>query len=229
MSILFATPCYANSVTGPYLQSMVRLGQALQQVGLDHDFLFGWNESLIQRARNKMAASFMKTDFKKLMWIDSDIEFKPDDVAALWNLDADIAAGVYPMKHPGSAYAAWVDGQLVFDLDQYDGPIEADYAGTGFMMIDRRVLQKMKREWPERIHAEGEDGDCFAWFDPRVEDYAPVADKITDQRLKDVKAERIYLSEDYAFCHDAKKIGFNVMVDPSIRLKHYGLFGYGSE
>jgi len=48
------------------------------------------------------------------------------------------------MKKPDSMFAAWVGGELVTDIDQFDGPIKVDYAGTGFMMIHRSVFEKMR-------------------------------------------------------------------------------------
>ena len=159
--------------------------------------------------------------FQKLMFIDADIEFTPEDVAKLWNMNEDVAVGIYAMKKPGEDwYACWKDGELVKDLDRFDGPTEVDYAGTGFMMIDRKVLQKFKEAFPEREHDEGgqpggnrpdQPGKSFAWFDPRVDG-----------------EKSLYLSEDYAFCQDWRSLGGKIMCDPTVRLKHWGRYGYGS-
>lgn len=204
--ILVCTPCYGGQVTEPYLRSSLALREALISGGLDHDWYTLTNESLVQRARNTCAKRFLETDYEKLLFIDADIEFTPEDVAKLWNMNEKICVGVYRMKRPGSDYAAWVDGKLVHDLDMPD-PIEVDYAGTGFMMIDREVFMKMRETYHEREHEDGA-GSSFAWFDPRVED-------------------GIYLSEDYAFCKDVRKMGYKVIMDPSIRLIHHGTYAYG--
>lgn len=193
----------------PFLQSCIMLEGALTEGKLYHDWLLIGNESLIQRARNTIASRFLQTDFEKLLFIDSDIEFSAEDVSKLWNMNADIAAGVYAMKKIGAGYAAWHKGELVHDLNSLEDVIEVDYAGTGFMMIDRSVLVEMKEKFPERIHEDGV-GESFAWFDPRVED-------------------GIYLSEDYAFCKDARSIGYEILMDTSIRLKHHGTYAYGSQ
>jgi len=207
MSILFCTPAYGGQVTLPFFNSAMNLAEDLRGAGIEYDWLTFANESLIQRARNSMVARFLETEFRKLMFIDADIEFSSDDVARLWNLDADVAAGIYPMKKPGAGYAAWVGGKLVSKLD-FNEPVEADYAGTGFMMIDRAVFEKLREKFPERKYEEGKVGESFAWFDPRVKD-------------------GVYLSEDYAFCEDWRAIGGKILVDPSVRLIHHGTFGYG--
>lgn len=223
MSILFATPCYGGVAMVEYMVSMRAMDSVAQEVGLKCDWMFRWNESLIQRARNGMAAYFLDdTDFERLMFIDADIEFAPDDVAKLWNMDEDVAVGIYAMKKRGQDwYACWRNGELVKDLDQFGNePVEVDYAGTGFMMIHRRVLERFREAWPERAHDEGgrpggnrpdERGKSFAWFDPRVD-----------------RENELYLSEDYAFCHDWRSLGGKIMCDPTVRLKHWGRYAYGA-
>lgn len=213
MSIFFATPCYGGQMMVPFVQSMIQMTGVAREVGLPCNWDLISNESLIQRARNNMAAYFLwETDYERLMFIDSDIEFSPDDVSKLWNLDADIAVGIYAMKKPDEdVYAGWVDGKLV-DIKELNGITPLDYAGTGFMQIKREVLRRMYEEWPERRHEEGQTKKAFAWFDPRV---------------VDAGAGPFYASEDYAFCRDARSLGYEILCDPSIRLKHYGLYGYG--
>ena len=194
-------------MTEAYLRSSLELREALFMGGVGHDWLTLTNESLVQRGRNTIASRFLGTKFEKLLFIDADIEFTAVDVSKLWNLQTDICAGVYAMKKIGAGYAAWHKGELVHDLDQFSSPIEVDYAGTGFMMIDRSVLEKMREKFPEKKHEDGV-GESFAWFDPRVED-------------------GIYLSEDYAFCKDARSLGYKITMDTSVRLKHHGTYVYG--
>ena len=217
MSILFATPCYGGQMMVPFVQSMMGMLDVARNVGLSCDWYLMSNESLIQRARNNIAAYFLwDTDFECLMFIDSDIEFTAEDVSKLWNLTyeqgADVAVGTYAMKKPEKdLYAGWVDGKIV-DIEELDGITALDYAGTGFMMIKREVLRRMYDEWPERRHEEGETTKAFAWFDPRVVDQG---------------AGSFYASEDYSFCLDARSMGYKILCDPSIRLAHYGLYAYG--
>ena len=194
----------------PFAQSMFNMMETARDIGFKSDWLLRYNESLVQRARNGMAATFLwETDFERLMFIDSDIEFSPEDVAKLWNLDEDVTVGIYAMKKPGKdVYAGWKDGKLL-DISELNDIDELDYAGTGFMMIKRRVFKEMYDAWPERRHEEGNTTNAFSWFDCRVED-------------------GIYLSEDYAFCKDWRSLGGKIWVDTSIKLKHYGMYPYGA-
>ena len=207
MSVLFCTPCYGGMITAPHFQSCMNLKEELTRQGIPHDWLIGWNESLVHRGRMEMSATFLKTKHTHLMWLDADIEFAPDDVAKVWNLNADIGVGVYPMKKRDACwYAAWKDGALIKNLDQFKGPIEVDYAGTGFMLIRRDVIEALTK-----LHGtyEGPDGPVPAIYK------TPIHNGILE-------------SEDYHFCRIAREAGFKVVMDPSVKLVHWGQYPYGA-
>jgi hypothetical protein len=207
MSILFCTPCYGGMVTAAHFNSCLKLKAELMTSGVDHGWLTGTNESLVTRARNEMTAGFLKSEFSHMMWLDSDIEFTPEDVAAVWNMEADIGVGVYAMKRPDKQwFAAWKDGALVKDLDQYSGPIEVDYAGTGFMLIKREVIETLAKTAETY---EGPDGRVPALYMTPIHNDG-------------------FESEDYHFCRKAREAGFKVMMDPKVRLGHIGQYRYGS-
>lgn len=207
--IMFATPAYGNMVTAAYLRSALVTMEELTRAGIANDWnIPETNDSLVHRARMKIAKTFLdRKDFSHLFWIDADIEYGPAEVAALYNLDADIAVGVYAMKKRDAQwYAAWKDGKLVKDLDQFTGPIEVDCAGTGFMLIKRNVLETLAEIVPK--------------FDDDVKDIpALFMTPIHNGGLE---------SEDYHFCRIAREAGFKVIMDPSVRLKHWGSYAFGA-
>lgn len=188
----------------PFFKSCLELKESLRDV--PHQFYTLTNESAVHRARNQCVKAFLETDYERLMFIDSDIEFSAEDVGKIWALDADIGVGVYPMKKIGAKYAAWVNGRLLDCLEDYDKPLEVDYAGTGFMMIKRKVFEKME---PDIKQEKTESGKRLRFFH---------FDNVTDE---------VELSEDYEFCRLSRDLGFSVIMDPSVRLKHYGLHGFG--
>src|SRR5689334_3416346 len=195
-------------VTAAHFGSCLNLRHELMRQGFEHDWLIGTNESLITRARNEMTASFLKTDFTHMMWLDADIQFQPMDVYKVWHLNADIGVGVYAMKRADKQwYACWKDGKLVKDLDQFKGPIEVDYAGTGFMLIKRKVIETLaEKVGSYELHG-GVRAPCM-YMTPIHND--------------------CFESEDYHFCRIARESGFKVIMDPSVRLKHIGQYAYGS-
>jgi hypothetical protein len=154
-----------------------------------------------------MTASFLKTNHTHMMWLDADIEFTPEDVAKVWNLEVDIGCGVYAMKKQDKQwFAAWKDGALVKDLDQFKGPIEVDYAGTGFLLIRRHVIETLVLTAETY---EGPNGRVPALYMTPIHNDG-------------------FESEDYHFCRKAREAGFKIMMDPSVRLGHIGQYRYGS-
>ena len=225
MSLLIATPCYNGQAIVPFIDSCYFLKKELDAAGIRHDFLRLRNESLITRARDVCAASFLfDTDLDCLLFIDADIEFDPAGVARLWNLiqlGADVAVGHYRYKKPGCEDVVWVDGMRK-QLASFDTPFEVSYAGTGFMMIKRAVFEHLMKLHPDWEYEEGfpEEGQeeklipvkkCFAFFqDP----------------LEERDGRRFKLSEDYFFCKSAREAGMSVVMDPEIELKHWGWYAY---
>lgn len=207
MSVLFCTPAYGRQVTLGFFQSAVCLKENLILSGVEHDWLTLGNESLITRGRDTCAATFLKSHYDRLMFIDADIEFQVEDVIKLWNLDADIACGVYRMKKLDAGLTVWKDSKLV-DLDNFKEPFEVDFAGTGFLMIKRRVFDSLIEKYPEWHYRDGEpEEDRWGFFqDPIVDGW---------------KA-----SEDYFFIEKAREAGFKCICDPSIRLTHWGTHGF---
>ena len=188
----------------PHMESCLSLCANLSEHGAPFDWQLRWNESLVHRGRMGMTKVFLETDFSHMMWIDADIDFTPDDVIKLWNMDADIAVGVYRMKTEESMFAAWVGGELIDDLDQFQEPIEVDYAGTGFMLIKRECLEVLAKKVP---HYENEVEEIPALYQTPIR-------------------HGTLLSEDYFFCELARDNGYRVMMDPSVRLGHWGLKRY---
>lgn len=233
MSILVATPCYGGMATEPYIYSCDILKKECNLQGLEIDFLRLRNESLITRARNVCASSFLyDTDYDCLLFIDSDIEFEPADVARLWNLcngggdgldgkKADVAVGAYRNKKADSTRSAWVNGELRL-VEEFKKPFDVDYAGTGFMMIRRNTFKQLEHSYPEWEYEEGfpEEGEaledtkiqtCWAFFQDPIED---------------TKNGRFHLSEDYFFVKRVIDLGMRVVMDPEIHLKHWGMAAY---
>ena len=175
--------------------------------GLQHDWLIGWNESLITRARNEMTLSFLNSPHSHMFWIDADIEFSPQDVANLWNLQTDIAVGFYSMKVQGKPLSAWKDGKLVKLEDCPKEPFRVDYAGTGFMLIDRKVIETLAKDAETY---EGPNGRVPALYMTPIHNDG-------------------FESEDYYFCRKASDAGFDIIGDPSIKLTHWGQHGYSNK
>lgn len=219
MSLLIATPMCWGICTAAYHFSALELAIVLTKGGIPHDFYKLTNESLITRGRDVIASTFYKdSEWSRLIFIDSDIEFTPDQVASLWNMDADVAVGCYPMKQRGAPYAAWVNKHHVKleDIQDKTDPFPVDHAGTGFMMIKREVFSRLIEAHPEWEHEEGHIGQCWAFFQDPLEFLPDDKDNLI----------RVHMPEDYFFCRRVTELGMKIMMHPKVRLKHWGMGAY---
>lgn len=110
--LFVATPMYGGQCFGSYTKSLLDLSRVCQAHGITAQFSFIFNESLITRARNYLVDEFMRSDFTHLMFIDSDIDFNPNDVLSLLALNKPIIGGPYPKKSvPGETEVLTEDGK----------------------------------------------------------------------------------------------------------------------
>jgi len=88
------------------------------------------------------------------------------------------------------------------------------HAPTGFMMIQRNVLEKMMQAFPSTKYT-----DDVSFLNPPENEYA--------YALFDCGVENDhYYSEDWLFCHRWQKMGGDVWIDVSINLTHTGIEVY---
>jgi hypothetical protein len=219
----------------------MQLKEDLTNLGIDHDWNVGDSESLVHRGRMKMAAKYLReTTYRYMMWLDADIEFTSHDVAELWNLQPDIAVGVYAMKKRDKQwFTAWKGGKLI-NLDQFgDKPDEVDYAGTGFMLIKREALERMIKfleiKYGVAKSLRKAMGETLTGMRRKVADEmlgAMQFDFEEDEgRIPALFTAHIFNdgleSEDYHFCRIAREAGLKVIMHPRVRLRHWGQYAFG--
>lgn len=162
-------------------------------------------DSLIPRGRNKICQMFLESEYKYLMFIDSDIVFSREHINKLRGHDKGIVGGIYLKKT--LPYQPVMNAKL----GEEDGLIVMREIGTGFMMIRRDVLGAMYEMWPEHRYKPDDDepkgGYYFDWFRVGVKDGR-------------------YLSEDYFFCQMAADLGIKTYLDTSIMVEHWGKIKY---
>jgi len=227
--IMVCTPMYGGMATGVYTQSLLGMVGHFANLGHKVSCAFMFNESLIQRARNNMAHQFLKTDADYLFWIDADIKFRSEDALRMLMADKDVIGGVYPKKEinwymvkqaasEGKENLANYTGSFVVNLIgeqanvvvRQDQPCEVAALGTGFMLIKRHVLEKLKR----RVKKFKNDMSALAHGEEIHEFFGVPIDKESGRLL----------SEDYDFCHKWRKAGGKVYAAPWCQLGHMGTY-----
>jgi hypothetical protein len=217
-----ATPNHSGVMSSIYVQGLLGLVNLAWSRGMSMQTRFLDGDSLITRARNRLAAEFLAdTRWTHLFWIDADVGFAPDAALRLLLSGHDVVAGIYPMKTDDVPPRFPVQLRQGARVD-LDGFAEVDAAPTGFMLIAREVLVRMAEAMPElRYSADPVPGVP----DIRGSNEGPVP----HYRFFDVLAEPgngRYLSEDFAFCHRWRALGGRVMADTTSNLTHHGAHHY---
>lgn len=239
-SLFVATPMYGGQCFGSYQKSVLDLSRVCSQHGINVQFSFLFNESLITRARNYMADEFLRTEHTHMLFIDSDIDFNPMDVLRLLSLDKPIIGGPYPkktiaweniydavhlgiVKRENAGALADFAGDFVFNpvpgKAQFPvfEPTEVLEIGTGFMLIERSVFTKFAETYPQYYYTP--DHNRSAAFDGTRKIYQFFQAEIESKNNR-------YLSEDYWFCQKAREAGISVWLCPWMNLKHHGTYIY---
>ncbi|HVZ43300.1 MAG TPA: hypothetical protein VHA82_05775 [Ramlibacter sp.] len=239
-SIFVATPCYGDQMLRGYVNSLLRSMVVLHEHGHSlHLVAFG-NESLITRARNNLAAQFLGTKHDALMFIDADITWQPQALLELIESKFPVCGIPYPTKrynwdkivelvnNPKPNAAPMTSEKLnnlarLYTVNSSSEPPSVPLSkgwhkvnalGTGFLLIRRDALEKMRDHYRESLAYVNDVGhylkvcppeQCVAVFDTMIE-----------------PETRRYLSEDYAFCRRWRDIGGEIFSCGKHRLMHTG-------
>lgn len=227
--VYIATPCYGMQLYYQCANSIMREVQLLNQNGYRNCVEFLGNESHIDRARMFLSAAFMGgTDFSHLMFIDSDIEFPEGAVMRLLahtvHNQVGMVGGLYPKKGYPIEYAVNAPEKMAA-LETFDGGeiYETNDLGTGFLLIHRRVFEKLAEHYPDS-HIE--------MAQSQLESFPEGIRESVNNWYRDFfhsecfpskrTGKRLFKSEDYAFCRRWGDAGGAVYFDPAIQLSHIG-------
>jgi len=158
-------------------------------------------------ARNALVHEFLKTDSTHLLFIDADVVVKPSDVMRLLAQGGqkDISAGAYPRRAKDKKFFTDLYLDDNGDLEFSGSLMRVKRVGTGFMLIQRHVIEEMIAAHPEWAYEnKGKNETMSAVFDFDIVDGQ-------------------YVGEDYLFCDRATSMGYEVYIDVEISLPHIGM------
>lgn len=140
-------------------------------------------------------------EYDVVMWIDSDMVFKPEDFFKILESPHDVTAGLYMMEdlQHFAVVRDWNEdwfqknGTFKFlrpdDIQGAPRYIEVAYAGMGWMAIKKGAIESIK----------------YPWFWSDLQRLGPLVDMS---------------AEDVAFCRNLKEAGHPVHIDTQIRVGH---------
>lgn len=153
-------------------------------------------------SRSMAVAKFLASDCNRLLFIDSDMIWVPDDVIRLLAMSTamEVVLAPYPSRQePVQFFIKCQDSNRV-PVNEH-GCAAIDGAGLGFAIIHRDVMAKLTEQAPVIQYMLQPDV-------PQVFQFA-----ISDGHFR---------GEDIKFCIDAKALGYQCWLDPTIVLGHIG-------
>lgn len=164
------------------------------------------NCSIITMARNALVNEFLKTDATELLFIDSDVVVNPDAILRLMaqSGDKDVTAGAYPRRAKDKKFFTDVYYNSTGDVEFENSLMRVERVGTGFMLVQRHVIETLIKNHPEWTYENTMTGEQMS--------------AVFDFKIVDGK----YVGEDYLFCDRVRAEGFKVYIDVEISLPHIG-------
>jgi hypothetical protein len=136
---------------------------------------------------------------KKVIFIDDDIVWNPEDLIKIIKSKEDIVSGFYKMaitdEYNNNSKLAAIENKRLLNIGQIKNKkqlIELDSVGLGFIAINFEVFKKIQYPW-------------FETFD-----------------FIDKKNNKIgFIGEDVSFCNKAKSAGYKIYGDPTVKVGHH--------
>ena len=200
-NVMIAAPSYDGTITVWHASSL----SETCKLGLTKDInvfcIYMSYDALVQRARNDIVQLALDSNVDDLVFIDTDVDWNPEDFFKLLDHDVDIVGGVYPKKGDEESYPVKIN-QNEYQV-QENGLVEVEGLPTGFMRIRKDALKKIwdaSDEYTE-AHKEKPIRMCFN---------------------VSINSRNELVSEDISFCEKWKSLGGKLYFDPSINLSHVG-------
>jgi len=212
MNIVFCLP--GRSFSGEFIQAWTQLSGACLKNNINVILSQRYNSNVyyvraqclgadVRRGRHQIPFDG-KVNYDYIMWIDSDIIFQVQDFFTLLKHgDKDIVSGLYLMDG-GKEYTVVRNWDLDYfskrGMFQFLKPEDevvkrgelftAEYSGLGFMLVKKGVFEKVE----------------YPWFEPQ---FTQFGGDVYD-----------FCSEDVGFCRKATAAGFQIWIDPTVKVLH---------
>ena len=186
--------------------SLAATTKACAEKGIDVDVACVAGSSIITEARNQVVHQYLKSRASRLFWIDSDIAWQPEDFLRLLVFSAkmDVVCAAYPRKRPDTRFTI----KHTLPLDRNDlGCVKIEGTGLGFTVLRRGIVEILAAQAP-------------LYFDEAQD--MELADVFRLDTVYGKRHKRTRRGEDMAFFSDIRAEGYDVWLDPSVKLGHVG-------
>ena len=162
MKILFCIP--GNAFTPRFLANWTTLITELTEKGIPYYLSTGYTP-VVHIAREKVLDALNeKIEYTHVMWIDSDIDFTPNDFFKLLSYNKPVVSGLYRLVSYPERFSAMINKEFVsrnFIANNINccspSIIEADWVGLGWMLTQAEVYKKLKFPYFDSSNTKMED------------------------------------------------------------------------
>lgn len=206
-NLLVGIPAYNGMVHIDCVNSLL----GLNRMGISSSIMFVGNESLITRGRNTIFSMFIGLkDFTHLLFLDADVGIASEDIKKLLEYEKDVI-GV-PVRLKGvdkKGNPAFNTGKVLGPSDK--GLVKISKIGTAVLMISRKACERLIAETKPAIYLK------------LANNGVNLENVIQYDVFKTGVIEGEYQSEDFWFCEELRKIGYDIYVDFGITTVHNGV------
>jgi len=207
-NVLIATP--GRMLHAEYVKSLVDTIAYCAANGMTVKFLNKYS-SFVPTARELTASDTWTHDYSsnaiglgkftydKILWIDSDIEWTVEDAKKLLESEKEIISGLYILDTVGTVAVQIPNNRGVptrvnkVEFLLHDEPVKVGGVGFGFVCMKFGVFEKIERPW---------------FLIGRVQ-------------WSEDSEMRVNVGEDYSWCGRAQQAGFEIFVDPTVKVRHH--------
>ena len=221
--VYVATPCY-DMMRVETCVSLLDTFSALGGSGIECKFK-SVKSSLVTHGRNLLTCGFLDSGFDYMLFVDADVEFKPEAVMRMLVPKKDIICTPYRVKEESIKYAVKFKDPDFVKIEPFD-LVEIEEGPAGLMMIHRKVFERLMDKHPElKINFDE------ATRKKMNEEIGAVEDAI-DRYMYNFWDTTFHLDtgewkgEDLSFCALAHGAGFKLYANLDSGTTHHGSYGW---
>lgn len=203
-NVIIGTPAYSGHLDVWYVNSLINTIKLSAEKNVNITPLWVSFDALIQRARNDTIQIAAEGNYDDLIWIDSDIEWKPEWFFKLLDCPQDVVGGTYRKKGDIEEYVLRKVNNGTIDPET--NLIEVDGLGTGFVKMSRSAVKHL---WDV----------SDSYIDPKDNKERKM---VFDVVVKDSRL----VSEDIVAFMKLKDAGFKIWLDPTMTCNHTGPYKF---
>ena len=220
--VYVATPCY-DSMRVETCVSLLDTFSALGGSGIECKFK-SVKTSLVTHGRNLLTCGFLNSGFDYMLFVDADVEFKPEAVMRMLVPKKDIVCTPYRVKEDGMKYAVRFKDPDDIKIEPFD-LVEIEEGPAGLMLIHKKVFELLINKHPEL----------------KIEFNKPTRDKMNKEiGAEDAISRYMYnfwdttfslktgewKGEDLSFCSLARATGIKIYANLDSETTHHGSWGW---